>query len=61
MKLLLNELIVKKGISQTKLAKDLGFTTVIVNQWCNNKRLPSWNNLDKIASYLNVDVKKLLK
>lgn len=61
MKLKLKELLEKRKITQSQLAKDLGVTNAIVSLWCSNKVIPHFKRLDEIANYLKVDVKKLFQ
>ena len=50
-----------KGIKQTWLAERLGKSFNMVNEYCNNRRQPSLEDLNRIAEILDVDVRELLK
>ncbi|NHJ87950.1 MAG: helix-turn-helix transcriptional regulator [Asgard group archaeon] len=56
-KKILNE----KGIKQKWLAEKLGKSYNMVNSYVQNRRQPSIDDLYRIASILNVDVKELLE
>ena len=57
----IKEIIVRKNISQKKLAKDLNKSVHTVSNWCVNKTQPHLKDLYEIAEYLKVDVCELLK
>lgn len=42
----------EKGVTQTDMAKALGFTKQSVSHWMNGEHLPRMNKLDKICEYL---------
>ena len=42
------------------LADQLGKSTCTVSKWCSNTVQPDLNTLNKIAKFLNVDVRELL-
>ncbi len=46
----------KKGISQTKLAKDLKIDTSTIAKWENNTRQITLEWAIKLANYFNIDV-----
>lgn len=48
-----------KGLSQTKLAKELGVGTSTTNMWESDRRLPRAENLPRIARLLDIDLKEL--
>lgn len=48
------------GRKQTFLADKMNMSYQQINEWCNNKRQPSLENLYKIADILEVEVKDLL-
>ena len=48
------------GRKQTFLADKMNMSYQQINEWCNNKRQPSLENLYKIAEILDVEVKDLL-
>ncbi len=50
----------EKGIKQTWLAEKLGKSFNIVNDYCNNRRQPSLELLNKIAQILDVNNKDLI-
>lgn len=53
-------ILVKKGLTQTWLAEQLGKSFNMVNSYAQNRRQPSLELLYEIANILNVDVKELL-
>ncbi|MEQ9304880.1 MAG: helix-turn-helix transcriptional regulator [Marinoscillum sp.] len=56
----IKEVLDSKGIKQTWLAERLGKSYNMVNGYVQNRRQPSLEDLYKIASILEVDVKNLL-
>lgn len=48
------------GRKQTFLADKMNMSYQQINEWCNNKRQPSLENLYRIAEILDVEVKDLL-
>lgn len=50
----------ESGRKQTYIADKLGMSYQQINEWCNNKRQPSLENLYKIAELLDVEVQDLL-
>lgn len=50
----------ESGRKQTYIAEKLGMSYQQINEWCNNKRQPSLENLYKIAEILDVEVKDLI-
>ncbi|MBQ8428728.1 MAG: helix-turn-helix transcriptional regulator [Clostridia bacterium] len=54
------ELLRVKGISQKQLAELLGVRPSTVNQWAKGKREPSFCDLVKITTLLNVDFNELM-
>lgn len=60
-KLRLNKIIHQREITQKDLADKLGVSKISVNNWCNNKNLPSIETLYKIATVLGVRVSDLLE
>lgn len=50
----------EKGIKQIWLAKNIGKSFNVVNDYCNNRRQPSIEVLFKIGSLLQVEPKDLL-
>ena len=52
--------LVKKDISQTQLAKELGKSFSTINAYCSNRKQPSLDLLNKIAEYLSVNIKDLI-
>ncbi|HJC49077.1 MAG TPA: helix-turn-helix domain-containing protein [Candidatus Anaerostipes avicola] len=46
----------KRGISQKKLAEDLGMSTGIIGMYESGKRKPSYEALEQIADYFNVSI-----
>ncbi len=56
----IKQVLEKKGIKQIWLAEHLGKSYNMVNSYVQNRRQPSIEDLFKIATILNVDVKELL-
>lgn len=50
----------KRGISQAKLAQDLGVAQSTVGMWENGKNKPEYDTLLNIAKYFNVSVDYLI-
>lgn len=59
-KFILKRLIERNDISQTTLAKVLGFTPQAVSRWCNGDAEPDTEVLKKIANYFGVSTDYLL-
>ena len=57
----IKEVLQEKGIKQTWLAEKLGKSFNIVNDYCNNRRQPSLEMLNKISIILDVDIRELIK
>jgi putative transcriptional regulator len=51
----------EKGVKQNWLAEKLGKSFNIVNDYCNNRRQPSLDLINKISEILEVENKELLK
>lgn len=51
----------EKGIKQVWLSEKLEKSLNMVNEYCNNKRQPSLEDLYRIAEILDVQPKDLLK
>ncbi len=56
----IKEVLQEKGIKQTWLAEKLGKSFNIVNDYCNNRRQPTLENLNIISKILDVDVIELI-
>jgi putative transcriptional regulator len=56
----IKEVLNEKGIKQVWLAEKLEKSLNMVNEYCNNKRQPSLEDLNRIAVILDVDVKDLI-
>lgn len=56
----IKEVLQEKGIKQVWLSEKLEKSLNMVNEYCNNRRQPSLEDLYKIAEILQVDVKELL-
>ena len=52
--------LVEKGISQTRLAKDLCKSYSSVSAYCSNRTQPSLDVLKQIADILSVNMKDLI-
>ena len=57
----IKEVLKEKGIKQTWLADKLGKSFNIVNDYCNNRRQPSLDLINRISEILEVENKELLK
>lgn len=55
MKLRIAELIKERGLSQTKVALDLGVKPSTVSKWANNQSAPPTQKLAEIARYFGVE------
>ena len=58
---LFKEVIKRKGISQTWLARELGLSFSITNAYVCNRRQPNLSTIFKVADLLNVSPKELIK
>lgn len=56
----IKEVLHEKGIKQVWLSEKLEKSLNMVNEYCNNKRQPSLEDLNRIADILDVDVKDLI-
>ena len=56
----LRDLLVKRGKTQSELAKYLSISTQAVSKWCRGENMPDIALLPKIASFLDVSVDELL-
>lgn len=56
----IKEVLQEKGIKQVWLSEKLEKSLNMVNEYCNNKRQPSLEDLYRIAEILNVNPKDLL-
>ena len=54
--LVFERLITERNITSYRVAKDLGFSPMILSDWKNDKSKPKFDRLFKIAEYLGVDV-----
>ena len=52
--------LVEKQKTNRWLAEQLGKFTCTVSKWCSNIIQPDLATLDKIATFLNVDIRELL-
>lgn len=57
----IKEVLEAKGIKQIWLAEQLGKSFNMVNSYVQNRRQPSLEVLNEIASILNVDVRELIQ
>lgn len=58
---LIKELLKKRGITQTWLAKELGMSFSITNAYVCNRKQPNLAIIFKVADLLNVSPKDLVK
>lgn len=56
----LNALIKLSGINNTKLAAAIGVSNSLITSWRRGEKVPSAENLDKLATYFGVTVDSLL-
>ena len=56
----IKEVLSDKGIKQTWLAEKLEKSFNMVNEYCNNRRQPSLEDLTRIADILDIDVRELI-
>lgn len=56
----IKEVLVRKGVSQKELAKELQKNEHTVSNWCINKAQPHLKELMRIAEFLDVDICDLL-
>ena len=56
----IKEVLSHKGIKQTWLAQKLEKSYNMVNEYWNNRRQPSLEDLTRIADILDIDVRKLI-
>ena len=56
----IKEVLGEKGIKQKWLAEKLEKSFNVVNDYCNNKRQPRLEVLNRIANILDIDVKDLI-
>lgn len=56
----IKEVLNDKGIKQTWLAEKLEKSFNMVNEYCNNRRQPSLEDLTRIADILDIDVRTLI-
>ncbi len=57
----IKEILKEQGRSQAWLAEKLDKSYVTVTNYCNNKAQPTIEVLNKIASFLDIDVRELLE
>lgn len=61
MKVILNQTLKNRDVSQYRLAQDTGIATSTINNLCNNKTTRiDFSVLDKICAYLNCDISDIL-
>ena len=56
----INKLLEQKGISASRMMKELGFSSGLYSQWKKGAQKPSADKLQKIADYFNVSVDYIL-
>ena len=56
----LKDILEEKDITQTQLAKALGFSAQAINRWCNNITEPDINTIIKLSHYLEISTDYLL-
>lgn len=54
------ELLEQKGVSGSKMSRDLGFSNAVFYQWKNRQQNPSADKVAKMADYFGVSVDYLL-
>ncbi len=55
----LRNIMFKKNITQTDLAKKLGVTQTMISHWISGDRNPTLNSLEKISKALNIPISYL--
>lgn len=61
MKIMLNQMLDRRGISQNQMSKDTGISTTTLRNLNHNRTTRiSFDILDKICSYLNCGVEEIL-
>lgn len=58
---LIKEYSKKRGITQTRLAKELGMSFSITNAYVCNRKQPNLATIFKVADLLNISPKELVK
>jgi transcriptional regulator with XRE-family HTH domain len=56
----LKEILVKKQLSQAKLARAMGISTVSMSAWATGKAMPSVESLIRISEILEVSLDELV-
>ena len=56
----IKEILKSEGRTAKWLAEKLEVDVATMSRWCNNHIQPSLTTLDKIATILSIDIKKLL-
>jgi ribosome-binding protein aMBF1 (putative translation factor) len=57
----IKEVLTEKRITQIWLSERLGKSYNMVNSYCQNRRQPSLEDLNKIADILDIDVRELVQ
>jgi len=57
----LYQIIKKLHLTQSKLAEDIGISTVVINRYFRDKTIPSTEFLNKLALYYNININWLLQ
>lgn len=52
---------VAQGLTQTEVAKEIGYTQVILSQWESGSRSPSTEAMESLAKIYRVDVDKIMR
>ena len=56
----LSKILQSRSIKASHLAKETGISQGLMSEYVNSKKMPSLQNIEKIADYLNVSVDTLL-
>lgn len=56
----LEKILAERNITNYRISKDTGIPQSTLSQWKIKKKIPKFENVVKIADYLQVDVKELL-
>lgn len=57
----LNELMVRRDVSQADISRDLGIPQATVSSWCVGTKFPRIDIMQRLADYLGVNISALTK
>lgn len=58
---ILKKLLTEKGVTQYRMAKDLGLASSVVSEWCAGKYRPKADKLLMLAKYFDVSIDALIE